>query len=77
MGTLIDRWGIEDRFHDAFGRERLTSDETRVEILGAMGVDPEAAAGGTAAHGTGGLKESWKARVDFGFSRSSRYRMAQ
>jgi len=50
VGALIDPWGIEDRFHDAFGRERVTSDETRAEILGAMGVvDPEAAASGGAA----------------------------
>ena len=40
MGTLTDPWGIEDEFHDAFGRARLTSDETRAEVLGAMGVDP-------------------------------------
>ena len=40
MGTLTDPWGIEDEFHDAFGRARLTSDETRAEVLSAMGVDP-------------------------------------
>lgn len=43
MGTLktpADVWGIEHAYHDAFGRERVTSDETRAEVLGAMGVDP-------------------------------------
>ena len=51
MGPLTDPWGIEDRFHDAFGRERLTSDETRAEILGAMGAPsgPDAAAGAAGA----------------------------
>ena len=39
-----DSWGIEDRFHDAFGVERITSDETHAEILRAMGVDPRAPA---------------------------------
>ncbi len=39
-----DLWGIEHRFHDAFGVERATSDETRAEILRAMGVDPGAPA---------------------------------
>lgn len=43
MGTLTtpaDVWGIEQAYHDAFGRERQTSDETRAEVLAAMGVDP-------------------------------------
>lgn len=43
MGTLTtpaDVWGIEHAYHDAFGRERQTSDETRAEVLAAMGVDP-------------------------------------
>jgi len=34
-----DVWGIEPAYHDAFGRERQTSDETRAEVLAAMGVD--------------------------------------
>ena len=33
-----DRWGIEDEFHDAFGTNKKTTDETRFEILRAMGV---------------------------------------
>lgn len=37
-----DHWGIEDRFHDAFGVERIISDETRAEVLRAMGADPRA-----------------------------------
>jgi len=43
VGTLTtpaDVWGIEPAYHDAFGRERQTSDETRAEVLAAMGVDP-------------------------------------
>jgi 4-alpha-glucanotransferase len=43
VGTLTtpaDVWGIEHAYHDAFGRERQTSDETRAEVLAAMGVDP-------------------------------------
>jgi 4-alpha-glucanotransferase len=40
VGPLTDPWGIEDRFHDAFGRERVTGDETRAEVLAAMGVAP-------------------------------------
>jgi 4-alpha-glucanotransferase len=35
-----DRWGIEDRFHDAFGGEHVTTPETRAEVLRAMGIDP-------------------------------------
>jgi hypothetical protein len=42
LGPLTDPWGIEDRFHDAFGRERVTGDETRAEVLAAMGVAPGA-----------------------------------
>jgi 4-alpha-glucanotransferase len=38
-----NRWGIEDRFHDAFGTERVTSVETRGEVLRAMGIDPDVA----------------------------------
>ena len=38
----IDLWRIEDKFHDAFGTERLTSDATRAAVLRAMGIDPEA-----------------------------------
>lgn len=38
---MRDPWGIEDAFHDAFGRERLTTDETRAHVLDAMGVDPD------------------------------------
>ena len=37
-----DSWGIERRYHDAFGVERETSDETRAAILRAMDVDPAA-----------------------------------
>lgn len=40
--TITDPWGIETRYHDAFGVERETSPETRGEILRAMGVDPAA-----------------------------------
>lgn len=36
-----DSWGIADRFHDAFGVERVIKEETRAAILHAMGVDPE------------------------------------
>ena len=36
-----DSWGIADRFHDAFGVERVINEETRAAILQAMGVDPE------------------------------------
>ncbi|MEO8213938.1 MAG: 4-alpha-glucanotransferase [Myxococcales bacterium] len=36
-----DRWGIEDRFHDAFGVERVIGDDSRAEVLRAMGVDPD------------------------------------
>jgi 4-alpha-glucanotransferase len=35
-----DPWGIEDRFHDAFGVECVTTDETRAAIRSAMGFDP-------------------------------------
>jgi 4-alpha-glucanotransferase len=35
-----DLWGIEDRFHDAFGAERITGADTRSAILRAMGIDP-------------------------------------
>src|SRR5450432_1882650 len=36
-----DSWGIADRFHDAFGVERVINEETRAAILQAMGLDPE------------------------------------
>jgi hypothetical protein len=45
----IDPWGIEDRFHDAFGVERTIGEETRQEVLRAMRVDPSAPAIPTAA----------------------------
>jgi 4-alpha-glucanotransferase len=38
-----DPWGIEERFHDAFGGEHVTSDETRAEVLRAMGINPQEA----------------------------------
>ncbi|HEX2657686.1 MAG TPA: 4-alpha-glucanotransferase, partial [Polyangia bacterium] len=41
---MTDAFGIEDRYHDAFGHERLTSDQTRAEIRRAMGVNPSATA---------------------------------
>lgn len=37
----IDRWGIENEYHDAFGTNKKTSDETRFEILRAMGIRNE------------------------------------
>jgi 4-alpha-glucanotransferase len=50
LGPLTDPWGIEDEFHDAFGRARLTSDETRAEVMGAMGVDPDVDADPSGTH---------------------------
>jgi 4-alpha-glucanotransferase len=43
--AVVDPWGIEPRYHDAFGVERETNVETRAEILRAMGVDPDAPGG--------------------------------
>ena len=37
-----DRYGIDDRFHDAHGVEHVTSPETRAALLAAMGINPEA-----------------------------------
>jgi 4-alpha-glucanotransferase len=34
----VDRWGIENEYHDAFGTNKKTSDQTRFEILRAMGI---------------------------------------
>jgi len=42
--VATDRWGIVDRYHDALGVERVTSDRTRAAILTAMGCDPSSAA---------------------------------
>ena len=36
-----DRYGIDDRFHDAHGVEHVTSPETRAALLAAMGIDPQ------------------------------------
>src|SRR6187431_93027 len=41
-----DRYGIDDRFHDAHGVEHVTSPETRAALLAAMGINPEADAPG-------------------------------
>jgi 4-alpha-glucanotransferase len=38
----LELWGIEQRYRDAFGKEREIGEETRVAVLGGMGLDPAA-----------------------------------
>jgi len=40
-----DRYGIDDRFHDAHGVEHVTSPETRAALLAAMGITPQVGVG--------------------------------
>jgi 4-alpha-glucanotransferase len=44
-----DRYGIDDRYHDAQGVEHLTSPETRAALMAAMGIAPQSDAPPTAA----------------------------
>ena len=48
-----DRYGIDDRFHDAHGVEHLTTPETRAALLAAMGIDPQVDAPPDAPRGLG------------------------
>jgi 4-alpha-glucanotransferase len=40
LAVATDRFGIDDRYFDALGKEHHTSRETRAAILAAMGVEP-------------------------------------